>query len=211
MNTPTIFEDLMVKRIDRIIDILRNRKESKMEKQPLKTVNEMITKIHSTAVEKGFWEASQNIGEKIALVHSELSEALEVFEEWDEKKSKKKKDFKYFHFGEELADAVIRIFDVAGYLNLEFNEDIITGHYKEHQRSFYAIPNEIAKIHKTISKALEEYRKQDKQMDIFAMHLELSCREINDLACSFNLNLNQSILMKMLKNKDRKKLHGKRF
>ena len=33
--------------------------------------------IHQTAVDKGFWDDPRNMGEMIALMHSELSEALE--------------------------------------------------------------------------------------------------------------------------------------
>lgn len=41
------------------------------------SLNAYAAEIHQTAVEHGFWEADRNFGEMIALMHSELSEALE--------------------------------------------------------------------------------------------------------------------------------------
>lgn len=51
---------------------------------------------------QGFWESS-NKGEKIALMHSELSECLEAIRKGDAENEE-----------EELADCIIRIFDYAG-------------------------------------------------------------------------------------------------
>ncbi|WP_372648240.1 hypothetical protein [Draconibacterium sp.] len=43
------------------------------------TINDMQILIHDNAVKKGFWEDEEwNFAEKIALIHSELSEALEA-------------------------------------------------------------------------------------------------------------------------------------
>ena len=42
------------------------------------TINQIVAQAHATALDKGFWEASDNFGEKIALIHSELSEALDA-------------------------------------------------------------------------------------------------------------------------------------
>lgn len=69
---------------------------------------------------QGFWD-SENFGEKIALIHSELSEALEAH----------RKDLPSDHLlgthgvDEELADAVIRIFDLAGKLQIDLGNVLI--------------------------------------------------------------------------------------
>lgn len=54
--------------------------------------------VHNTAVAKGWWNNPRNQGEAIALMHSELSEALEAMRAGVEA---------------ELADVVIRIMDFA--------------------------------------------------------------------------------------------------
>lgn len=64
---------------------------------------------HETAVSKGFWSDNQSFGQKIALIHSELSESLEA-------DRKGLSDDKITHRDGrevELADAIIRICDLA--------------------------------------------------------------------------------------------------
>lgn len=52
----------------------------KDETPPVKyDLNELAERIHQTAVDHGWWEADRNVGEMLALMHSEISEALE---EW---------------------------------------------------------------------------------------------------------------------------------
>lgn len=71
--------------------------------------NELSTEIHRTAVDKGWWESDRNDGEMIALMHSELSEALEYL-----RKDPKATDDhipEFLGIEAELADTVIRIMD----------------------------------------------------------------------------------------------------
>lgn len=65
---------------------------------------------HAYAVKQGFWEASGNIGEKLALIHSEVSEALEAHRDED-----------IAGVREELADVIIRVCDLAGYLEADLD------------------------------------------------------------------------------------------
>lgn len=81
----------------------------------------LMREAHDTAMEKGFWE-SDNPGEKIALMHSELSEALDALRKGNPE-SMKIPGFQ--HATEELADCIIRILDFAGHFNLNLSEAII--------------------------------------------------------------------------------------
>lgn len=61
--------------------------------------------LHETAIEKGFWEGEYShdkIGNKLALVHSEVTEVLEAI-----RKSKGSEEVV-----EEMADVIIRLLDV---------------------------------------------------------------------------------------------------
>lgn len=42
-----------------------------------KAINELVTRAHDNAVKHGFWDPPLDFGTAIALIHSELSEALE--------------------------------------------------------------------------------------------------------------------------------------
>jgi len=66
--------------------------------------------IHDIAVKSGWWDNQRNDGELIALMHSELSEALEVLRDGD-KKSDKVPEYTLLEL--ELADVVIRLMDFA--------------------------------------------------------------------------------------------------
>ena len=61
--------------------------------------------LHETAIEKGFWEGPKNhdkIGNKLALVHSEVTEVLEAI-----RKNKGSEEIV-----EEMSDVIIRLLDI---------------------------------------------------------------------------------------------------
>ena len=94
-------------------------KVSDLIELPLKyvCVNELCQMIHASNVKAGWWDAADNalvVPTKLALVHSELSEALESHR----KNTKDDKLPQYDGIAVELADAVIRIFDLAGFLGI---------------------------------------------------------------------------------------------
>jgi len=92
------------------------------------TISDWVVKCYATALAHGWWDGSggETVGEKIALMHSELSEALEAFRDGhpigliriDEATGKPE------GFTVELADTVIRIFDFCGRHGLPLEEAI---------------------------------------------------------------------------------------
>lgn len=103
-------------------DELENKVLSKSE--PIRTpndLNEWAAQIYENNKQKGFWETKREIPELIALMHSELSEALEAHR-------KDLMDDKLPHRSGvevELADCVIRILDTAGAYGLDIQGAMI--------------------------------------------------------------------------------------
>ena len=78
----------------------------------VKEFNNTADKIHNTAKEKGWYDdkGERNLGEAIALMHSELSEALEFLRLGNGPSDKIPA---FLGVEEELADCIIRILDVS--------------------------------------------------------------------------------------------------
>lgn len=88
-------------------------------------IKDIVRLSHCQSVSKGFWEQDRNFGEMIALCHSELTEALESHREGF--------DINYTYYTEdkpcgvpsELADCIIRIFDICGYHGIDIEDMIL--------------------------------------------------------------------------------------
>tara|TARA_B100000530_G_scaffold336628_1_gene291974 strand:+ start:6450 stop:6773 length:324 start_codon:yes stop_codon:yes gene_type:complete len=88
-------------------------------------INKLIEKSHDIAISKGWWDKEREIPELIALIHSELSEALEEY------RVSENLDIRYENnkpegFVVELADVLIRIFDLSGKYKIDLKKALET-------------------------------------------------------------------------------------
>jgi len=93
------------------------------------TIGQMVIACHDYAKRQGFWKASHNIGEKLMLIVTELAEAMESYRSGTiyfptEDDTREQFLQRRENFEEELADTVIRICDLAGYLKMDLQAAI---------------------------------------------------------------------------------------
>ena len=137
----------------------------------MKTMREWAKEIHENAVAHGWWEEDRTISEICALIHSELSEALEearaarpMMYVMDEYNGEYLQNPKYFGakkpegIAVELADAVIRMLDWMAYCGQEYRLDIaeeqgerIAAGYARSETEPEELPEFIAYLHDIVS------------------------------------------------------------
>lgn len=95
---------------------------------PAEIINNVAEKCHYNSLSHGFWETDFNFGEKIALMHSELSEALEKHRKTVALGKNDEPDEHCPQHGGiaiELADVVIRVFDLAAHMKMNIGGAIL--------------------------------------------------------------------------------------
>ena len=100
-----------------------------------KALNILKDEAYSTAIEKGWWNQYKTFGDVLALIHSEVSEALEEH----------RKDFVFISdrkpkmnaaIQEEMADIIIRVLDVCGKADIDIGNVIYLKMLKNKGRSY---------------------------------------------------------------------------
>ena len=183
-------------------------------------ITEWAKEIHENAVAHGWWETKRSTGEVIALIHSELSEALE------EARDNRPMMYVLGPNGEEictpcyfngrkpegiaveLADAVIRVLDFAEYNNLPL-KDIGMDIDDNTKKYFLDFGHVIAVLHEIVVMLHHTIKDQSTEDAIcmtltFVAVIELYLREQG-------VDLWQVIELKHNYNKGRPYKHGKAF
>ena len=172
---------------------------------------------HAIALSKGWWDEERTFGDLIALVHSELSEALEAYREWDSVRAMRFESpqyglddplhgkYKPVGVPSELADVVIRVADMAEHYGVDLSNLPVSRHYWEHHSPITlnadcSFGDWICIIHRIV--ALASWRASGLRV------LARVVRAVQQMAAHYGIDLDAAIEAKMEYNRSRPYRHG---
>lgn len=180
-------------------------------------INQLIKEAHENAINKGWWEEERTFGEMISLMHSELSEALEEYRKGKDVcegyyscqsdsihcngECKKCKYAKPEGIPVELADAIIRIFDLCGKYEIDLESEIENAIEYEYYDDF---PGFITCCHLCLSRSFSD----DINFGDGKRWLGNTYKTIENFCNESGIDLEEAIKRKMAYNKTREWKHG---
>ena len=153
-------------------------------------LSELIQQSHDLAVEKGWWE-EPDVDEKLLMIHSEISEAVECYRNYAMHMEMLKD--KPIGFPTEIADVAIRCADLLGYLD---------DGYKDGDLPIMTFPV------LSVSKELLLMHRQIESLGTLANNLEICIDRCYAIAEFVGFDLDEVIRVKHLYNQTRSRRHG---
>lgn len=159
-------------------------------------LNQLSKEAYENAKSKGFYNRVEEPEERVALLHSEISEAFEDF-----RNHKMELSFlesgKPIGFDSEIADICIRLLDLFGKHNQEFGFVVLNRSYYENE----SIPWWIYQFHHTLYNSLYEKPYYFRTFNLLFNEILLFCE-------LYNIDIEHAIEVKMNYNKSRPFMHG---
>ena len=178
---------------------------------------------HAIAKEHGWWDQERTFGDLIALVHSELSEALEWYREGEHVQPMREESpqyglddplhgkYKPVGVPSELADVVIRVADMAEHYeeNLESYVSFYEGKGRQlaYERFASTFGEWVAMLHMQLSDACAAwYVHKDRCLWVNALAQTVAL--VYHMAAHYGIDLDAAIEAKMEYNRTRPYRHG---
>ena len=171
-------------------------------------LTELQKEAHAIAKEKGWWDQERTFGDLIALIHSELSEALEAYRDYGNTTNAwmelvdEDSDRIPVGVGHELADVVIRVADMAEWYGLSFPIHLL---HINNTRSF---GDWIAECHSSVSEVLATFKRFPANPELICGSLWGLLGHVFSMAAHYDIDLDAAIAAKMEYNRTREYRHG---